>query len=294
MAKISAQQVKELREMTGVGMMDAKKALVEVDGDIDKAIDLLREKGLSKAAKKADRIAAEGLAATSINGNVAAIIEVNSETDFVSKNEQFKSLVKTIADAIAANAPKTMEDALAIEVDGQTIENLVLEATNKIGEKISFRRFEIIEKSDNDAFGEYIHNGGQIAVVTLIEGLTDEEVAKDVSMHVAAIQPQYVTPDEVPAEVVEHEKKIQTEISLNEGKPANIVEKMIVGRMKKFLAEISLTEQPFVKNNDVSVGQFVSEKGGKVAKFVRFTVGEGIEKRQDNFAEEVAAQMKKD
>lgn len=294
MAKISAQQVKELREMTGVGMMDAKKALVEVDGDMDKAIDLLREKGLSKAAKKADRIAAEGLAATSVNGNIAAIIEVNSETDFVSKNDQFKSLVKTLADAIAANAPKSMEEALAIEVDGQTIENLVLEATNKIGEKISFRRFEIIEKTDNDAFGEYIHNGGQIAVVTLIEGLNDEEVAKDVSMHVAAIQPQYVTPDEVPAEVVEREKKVQTEISLNEGKPANIVEKMIVGRMKKFLAEISLTEQPFVKNNDVSVGKYVSEKGGKVSKFVRFTVGEGIEKRQDNFAEEVAAQMKKD
>jgi len=294
MAKISAKQVKELREMTGVGMMDAKKALVEVDGDMDKAVDFLREKGLSKAAKKATRIAAEGLAATSINGNTAAIIEVNSETDFVSKNEEFVNIVNTIADAVAANKPATMEEANAIEVDGKTIADIVLEATNKIGEKISFRRFSILEKTDNDTFGEYIHGGGQIAVITLIEGLSDEDVAKDVSMHVAAIQPKYVNRDEVPAEELDHEKKVQTEIALNEGKPANIVEKMIDGRMNKFLAEISLNEQPFVKDNDQTVGKYVGDKGGTIKQFIRFTVGEGIEKRQDNFAEEVAAQMKKD
>lgn len=294
MANISAKQVKELRDMTGVGMMDAKNALVAVEGDMDKAIDFLREKGLAKAAKKADRIAAEGLTAAAIKGNTAAVIEVNSETDFVSKNEQFISLVDTIADAIASNEPADMDAALKVEVDGQTIENLVLEATNKIGEKISFRRFELLKKTDNDAFGAYIHNNGQITVVTLVEGLQDEAVAKDVSMHVAAIQPQYVSRDEVSAEEYEHEKKIQTEIALGEGKPANIVEKMIDGRMNKFFAEISLNEQPFVKDGDITVGKYVGDKGGKVKSFVRFKVGEGIEKRQDNFAEEVAQQMKRD
>lgn len=293
MAKISAKQVKELREMTGVGMMDAKKALVEVDGDMDKAVDFLREKGLSKAAKKASRIAAEGLAATSINGNTAAIIEVNSETDFVSKNEEFVNIVNTIADAVAANKPATMEEANAIEVDGKTIADIVLEATNKIGEKISFRRFELLTKSDNDAFGGYVHAGGRISVLTLVEGSTDENVAKDVSMHVAAINPKYISREDVSEEEYKHEEKIQTEIALNEGKPANIVEKMIAGRMNKYLAEISLNDQPFVKDGDQKVSEYVASKGGKVTNFIRFEVGEGLEKRQDNFADEVAAQMNK-
>lgn len=294
MAKISAKQVKELRDMTGVGMMDAKNALVEVDGDMEKAVDFLREKGLSKAAKKADRIAAEGLTASYVNGNTAAVVEINSETDFVAKNQQFIDLVNKVAKAVAEASPSTMEEANAIEVDGKTIADLVLEATNTIGEKISFRRFEILTKTDADVFGEYLHNNGQITVVTLVENLSDEAVAKDVAMHVAAINPKYVSRDQVSEEEIEHEKGIQTEIALNEGKPANIVEKMIDGRMNKFFAEISLNEQAFVKDGDITVGKYVGDKGGQVKSFVRFNVGEGLEKRQENFAEEVAQQMKKD
>ncbi|EKB57769.1 translation elongation factor Ts [Falseniella ignava] len=292
MAKITAQLVKELRDLTGVGMMDAKKALVEVEGDIEKAIDHLREKGLAKAAKKADRIAAEGLSAMAIDGNHAAIVEINSETDFVSKNEKFVKLVDDIAQALVKAQPADLDAALAVEIDGKSIADLITDATNTIGEKISFRRFDLLTKEDGDSFGAYSHNNGQISVITLIKGLADEDVARDVSMHVAAMKPRYTSPDEVPADVVEHEKKIQTEIALNEGKPANIVEKMIDGRMHKFLGEISLTEQPFVKDNDVTVGKYVGDKGGTIETFIRYTVGEGMEKRQDNFAEEVAQQMK--
>ncbi|MGX7106657.1 translation elongation factor Ts [Hutsoniella sourekii] len=292
MAKISAKQVKELRDMTGVGMMDAKNALTEVDGDMDKAVDFLREKGLAKAAKKADRIAAEGLAATYVDGNTAAIIEVNSETDFVAKNAEFQNYVKVIAEAVAKNKPADMDEALALEVDGQSIADLVTEATNKIGEKISFRRFELLEKSDDDAFGEYLHNGGLIAALTLVEGTTDSDLARDIAMHVAAINPRYVNRDEVPEDVYNKEEEIQKEIALNEGKPENIVEKMIKGRMNKFLSEISLTEQPFIKDGDQTVGQYAASKNGTVTKFVRYQVGEGMEKREEDFAAEVASQMK--
>ena len=291
MANITAKQVKELRDMTGVGMMDAKKSVVEVDGDLDKAIDFLREKGLSSAAKKADRIAAEGMTAAYVDGNVAAIVEINAETDFVAKNEKFQTLVDTVVKAIVAGQPADMEAANALEVDGKTIADLIVDATNVIGEKISFRRFELLTKSDNDAFGGYIHAGGKISVVTLVEGSTDENVAKDVSMHIAAINPKYISREDVSEEEYKHEEKIQTEIALNEGKPANIVEKMIAGRMNKYLAEISLNDQPFVKDGDQKVSEYVASKGGKVTKFVRFEVGEGLEKRQENFADEVAAQM---
>lgn len=293
MAKISAKLVKELRDITGVGMMDAKKALVEVDGDIDKAVDFLRSKGVDTMAKKAGRIAAEGLAATYVSGNTAAIVEVNSETDFVSKNENFQSMVQKIVKAVAENKPADNDAVLALEVDGQTIEDMIIENTSKIGEKLSFRRFEILEKTDNDVFGEYIHAGGRIASVVLVEGMTEEDMAKDVAMHVAAINPQFVSSDQVPQEVYDHEKNIQTEKSLSEGKPANIVEKMVEGRMKKFLAEISLVDQPFVKDGNVSVADFLATKGGNATKFVRFEVGEGMEKRNEDFAAEVASQMKK-
>lgn len=293
MANITAKLVKELRDMTGVGMMDAKKALTEVDGDIEKAIDFLRAKGAATMAKKADRIAAEGLAATYVSGNTAAVVEVNSETDFVAKNENFKAMVDQIVKAVAENKPADLEAAKAILVDGKSIEDLLVENTTKIGEKLSFRRFDILEKTDADVFGTYIHAGGKIAAVVLVEGMDDQEMAKDVAMHVAAIHPQYVTSDQVPQEVYDHEKQIQTEKSLAEGKPANIVEKMVVGRMKKFLAEISLVDQPFVKDGNVTVSQFLAAKGGKAKAFVRFEVGEGMEKRQDDFAAEVASQMKK-
>ena len=293
MANITAKLVKELRDMTGVGMMDAKKALVEVEGDIDKAVDFLREKGLAKAAKKADRIAAEGVTATYVDGNTAALIELNSETDFVAKNDKFQALVATVVKAIAEAKPATMEEALAVKVGDKTIEELILEGTTVIGEKLSLRRFEVLTKADGDAFGEYLHMGGRIGVLTVIEGSDDSVAAKDVAMHVAAINPRYVSREDVSEEDYKHEEKLQTEIALNEGKPANIVEKMIKGRMNKYLAEISLTEQAFVKNPDQTVAEFVASKGGKVKTFVRYEVGEGMEKRQDNFADEVAAQMGK-
>lgn len=293
MAEITAKLVKELRDMTGVGMMDAKKALVEVDGDMDKAVDFLREKGLASAGKKADRIAAEGTTAFYVDGNTAALIEVNAETDFVTRNDQFKELVVTLAETIAKTQPADLEAALALDVNGETVENLIINAINTIGEKISLRRFEIYTKTDNDAFGTYVHTDGSIGVLTLIEGTTDEAVAKDIAMHIAAMNPKYVSREDVSEEDYAHEEKIQTEIALNEGKPAEIVEKMIKGRMNKYLAEISLTEQPFVKDGDQTVGQYASAKGGKVVKFTRFLVGEGMEKRQENFADEVAAQMKK-
>ena len=293
MANITAKLVKELRDMTGVGMMDAKKALVEVEGDIDKAVDFLREKGLAKAAKKADRIAAEGVTATYVDGNTAALIELNSETDFVAKNDKFQALVATVVKAIAQAKPATMEEALAVKVGDKTIEELILEGTTVIGEKLSLRRFEVLSKADGDAFGEYLHMGGRIGVLTVIEGSDDSVAAKDVAMHVAAINPRYVSREDVSEEDYKHEEKIQTDIALNEGKPANIVEKMIKGRMNKYLAEISLTEQAFVKNPDQTVAEFVASKGGKVKTFVRYEVGEGMEKRQDNFADEVAAQMGK-
>lgn len=293
MANISAKLVKELRDMTGVGMMDAKRALVEVEGNMDAAVDYLREKGMAKAAKKNDRVAAEGLANVATNGNFAAIVEVNSETDFVSKNEMFQDLVKKIATEIATNKPKSMEEALALKTDKGTIESELIEATTVIGEKISFRRYELVEKADNAAFGSYLHMGGRIAVLTVLDGTTDEEVAKDVAMHVAAINPRYVNESQIPEAELEHEKAILSEQALNEGKPANIVEKMVVGRLNKFKAEISLVDQPFVKDPDMTVEKYVASKGATVKSFTRFEVGEGIEKREDNFVDEVMSQVKK-
>ena len=291
MAQITASLVKELRERTGAGMMDCKKALTQTDGDIDAAIDYLRENGIAKAAKKADRIAAEGLSYIEVKGNKAVILEINSETDFVAKNEKFVALVKNVADAILAAEPKTLEEALQVEAQGGTVEAVINEGIATIGEKLSLRRFEVVSKTDSDAFGAYSHMGGRIGVLTLVEGSTDEEVAKDVAMHIAALAPRYLDESEVPADVLEHEKKVLTEQALNEGKPANIVEKMIVGRINKFLEEITVVKQKFVKDDSLTVEKFVASKGGKLAKFVRYEVGEGIEKREDNFAEEVMSQV---
>ena len=291
MAQITASLVKELRERTGAGMMDCKKALTQTDGDIDAAIDYLRENGIAKAAKKADRIAAEGLSYIEVKGNKAVILEINSETDFVAKNEKFVALVKNVAEAILAAEPKTLEEALQVEAQGGTIEAVINEGIATIGEKLSLRRFEVVTKSDADAFGAYSHMGGRIGVLTLVEGSTDEEAAKDVAMHIAALAPRYLDESEVPADVLEHEKKVLTEQALNEGKPANIVEKMIVGRINKFLEEITVVKQKFVKDDSFTVEKFVASKGGKLAKFVRYEVGEGIEKKEDNFAEEVMSQV---
>ena len=291
MAQITASLVKELRERTGAGMMDCKKALTQTDGDIDAAIDYLRENGIAKAAKKADRIAAEGLSYIEVKGNKAVILEINSETDFVAKNEKFVALVKNVADAILAAEPKTLEEALQVEAQGGTVEAVINEGIATIGEKLSLRRFEVVSKTDSDAFGAYSHMGGRIGVLTLVEGSTDEEAAKDVAMHIAALAPRYLDESEVPADILEHEKKVLTEQALNEGKPANIVEKMIVGRINKFLEEITVVKQKFVKDDSLTVEKFVASKGGKLAKFVRYEVGEGIEKREDNFAEEVMSQV---
>ena len=291
MAQITASLVKELRERTGAGMMDCKKALQQTDGNIEAAIDYLRENGIAKAAKKADRIAAEGLSYIEVKGNKAVILEINSETDFVAKNEKFVALVKNVADAILAAEPKTLEEALQVEAQGGTVEAVINEGIAIIGEKLSLRRFEVVSKTDSDAFGAYSHMGGRIGVLTLVEGSTDEEAAKDVAMHIAALAPRYLDESEVPADVLEHEKKVLTEQALNEGKPANIVEKMIVGRINKFLEEITVVKQKFVKDDSLTVEKFVASKGGKLAKFVRYEVGEGIEKREDNFAEEVMSQV---
>lgn len=291
MAQITASLVKELRERTGAGMMDCKKALQKTEGVIEAAIDYLRENGIAKAAKKADRIAAEGLAYIEVKGNKAVILEINSETDFVAKNEKFVALVKNVADAILGAEPKNVEEALQVQAEGGTVEAVINEGIATIGEKLSLRRFEVLTKTDADAFGAYSHMGGRIGVLTLIEGSTDAEAAKDVAMHIAALAPKYLDESEVPADVLEHEKKVLTEQALNEGKPANIVEKMIVGRINKFLEEITVVKQKFVKDDSFTVEKFVASKGGKLAKFVRYEVGEGIEKREDNFAEEVMSQV---
>ena len=287
---ITAAMVKELREKTSAGMMDCKKALVETNGDMSAAIDWLRERGISKAAKKSDRIAAEGLCSVAIEGNTAVIFELNSETDFVAKNEQFLTLLDKLGKILVANKPATVEEALAIEVDGTTVDGMLIEATSTIGEKITLRRLTVVEKADNEFFGSYLHMGGRIAALTVVDG--KEEVAKDAAMHAAAINPQYLTVEEVPAEVVAKEREILTQEALNEGKPANIVEKMVEGRIRKFLADVCMLEQPFVKDGDVTVAKFAANNGSTIKTFIRLEVGEGIEKVVSNFAEEVMSQVR--
>ncbi|GAB0167137.1 translation elongation factor Ts [Lysinibacillus sp. CTST325] len=293
MANITAQLVKELREKTGAGMMDCKKALVQTDGDIDAAIDFLREKGLSSAAKKADRIAAEGTTYILEQGNEAIILEVNAETDFVSKNDKFQVLVASLAEQLLAAKPATVEAALEVaNAEGVKVVDQISTAIATIGEKITLRRFEVKTKTDADAFGSYLHMGGRIGVLVTLEGSTDASAAKDVAMHIAAINPTYVSRDEVSAEEVERERKVLTEQALNEGKPENIVAKMVEGRLGKYFEDVCLLDQTFVKNSDQKVRDFVASTGGSVNGFVRYAVGEGIEKREDNFAEEVMSQVK--
>ncbi|HCV5723346.1 TPA: elongation factor Ts [Staphylococcus aureus] len=293
MATISAKLVKELREKTGAGMMDCKKALTETDGDIDKAIDYLREKGIAKAAKKADRIAAEGLVHIETKGNDAVIVEINSETDFVARNEGFQELVKEIANQVLDTKAETVEALMETTLpNGKSVDERIKEAISTIGEKLSVRRFAIRTKTDNDAFGAYLHMGGRIGVLTVVEGSTDEEAARDVAMHIAAINPKYVSSEQVSEEEINHEREVLKQQALNEGKPENIVEKMVEGRLRKYLQEICAVDQDFVKNPDVTVEAFLKTKGGKLVDFVRYEVGEGMEKREENFADEVKGQMK--
>ncbi|GEM00799.1 elongation factor Ts [Halolactibacillus halophilus] len=292
---VTASMVKELREKTGAGMMDCKKALQETEGDMDQAIDYLREKGISKAAKKADRIAAEGSAYTLTEGNTAVLFEVNCETDFVTKNDQFKALLSELAKHLLSQKPANVEEALQqpLHGDGETVETFINNNIAKIGEKLSLRRFIIAEKTDNDAFGAYIHMGGNIGVLTVLEGTTDESFAKDIAMHIAAVNPRFVSRDAVDAETVEKEREVLKQQALNEGKPEKIVEKMVEGRLGKFFEEICLLEQSFVKDPDQKVKQLVADKGATIADFARYEVGEGMEKRQENFAEEVMNQVNK-
>ena len=287
---ITAAMVKELRDLTNAGLSDCKKALEATNGNKEEAINWLREKGIAKAAKKSDRIAAEGIAAILVKGNDAAIIEVNSETDFVAKNDTFKALVNEILETIINSNAKTMEEVLELKTSEGTVNDLIISKTATIGEKLSLRRFERITKKDNETFGSYIHMGGRIAVLTVVSDVT-EEVAKDISMHAAAMKPLYVTKEEVPAEEIEKERVVLKEQAMNEGKPAEIAEKMVEGRIRKYYEEICLEEQAFVKEPSMSVGKYASQNGGKIVSMTRFEVGEGIEKKEENFAEEVAKQI---
>ena len=288
---ISASLVKELRELTGAGMMDCKKALSETNGDITAATEWLREKGIAKANKKGSRIEAEVLDNIYVKDNKAVILEVNSETDFVSKNEEFTSMIDTIGNAILNSDAKTLEEALNIPLEEGTINDLIIAKTAKIGEKLSLRRVAVVEKTDEDNFGAYLHLGGRIAVLSVIKG-GNEEIAKDVSMQAAAMKPQYVFKEDVPAEVVEKEKEILKTQAMEEGKPAEIAEKMVAGRINKFFKEICLTLQSFIKDGDVDVETYLKNNNATLVSMVRYEVGEGIEKKEENFAEEVMNQIK--
>jgi len=287
----SANDVKTLREKTGAGMLDCKKALDECNGSIEAAVDWLREKGIAKAAKKSDRIAAEGLSQIYIDGNKAVILEVNSETDFVSKNDEFKRVVDLIGNAILKSDVKEMEDALELETSEGKVSDLIVSATAKIGEKISFRRFEVLDKNDDENFGSYIHMGGKIASLVKIQG-GNSEVAKEVAMHSAAMRPLYVNESEVPTDVLEKEKEIMRQELLNEGKPADKIDNILVGKVRKFYEEVCLANQIFVKaENKETVSKYLENNNAKLVTMIRFEVGEGMEKRQENFAEEVMNQV---
>ena len=291
---ITASMVKELRERTGAGMMDCKKALTACDGDMEKSIDWLREKGIAKAAKKNDRIAAEGLTRAAVNGNTGVVFEVNSETDFVAKNEKFLGLLDEIQGVLIENKPTDLDAALACAASEGTVADAVTTATATIGEKISLRRIAVVETADDEFFGCYMHMGGKISALVTLKGKADEAVAKNIAMQIASMAPQYVNRDEMPAEVVEHERKVQTEIVKNDEKLANKPEKVLAGiiegKISKNLKDLCLVEQEFFLDPNMKVAQYLKENGCDVVSFVRYAVGEGIEKRQDNFAEEVMSQ----
>ncbi len=289
--EITASMVKELRETSGAGMMDCKKALEESHGNMEEAINYLREKGIAKSAKKESRIAAEGLANIFVDGNKAVILEVNSETDFVSKNAEFIKMIEVIGHALLKSEAKSLEEANEVETEYGKIGDYIISMVAKIGEKLSLRRFEIVHKNDDEVFGDYLHMGGKIAALTIVKNASST-VAREVSMQAAAMKPLYLNIEDVPSEVLENERKVQKELAMNEGKPQDIAEKMVEGRIKKFYKEVCLVEQPFIKDGDISVSTYVANNGGEVIKMIRYEVGEGMEKRNDNFAEEVMNQVK--
>ena len=291
---IKASDVKELREKTGAGMLDCKKALEEVNGDMEKAIDWLREKGIAKAAKKESRIAAEGLAQVKIDNNKAVILEVNCETDFVSKNENFISFIDDLANVLLKENPKDMDSANELKIDDETVSEKLIALTAKIGEKLSFRRFEIVEKNDDEVFGSYLHMGGKIASLVVLKG-SNESLAKDIAMQDAAMAPVGVTREDIPEDMVTREKEVIKEQikndEKNKGKPDDIIEKMSIGRLNKFYKEVCLLEQDFIKDSSLTIEKYVKDNSSEVIKAIRYQVGEGIEKREENFAEEVMSQI---
>ena len=287
---ITASMVKELRETTGAGMLDCKKALEETNGNMEEAITLLREKGISKAAKKASRIAAEGLAKVIANEEKAVIVEVNSETDFVAKNDEFKSLVDTIAKAILENNVSTDEEVLNLTVDGKTIQDLIIEKTATIGEKLSFRRFNTLTKNANEVFGTYSHMGGKIVSLVKLTG-NNMELAKDIAMHIAAMRPLYLNSESVPSEVVDKERNILKEQAVNEGLAESKIDMIVNGRMNKYYEEVCLLDQFFIKENKVKVSAYLKNHGVEALEFIRYEVGEGMQKKEENFADEVMKQI---
>ncbi len=288
---IKASDVKELREKTGAGMLDCKKALEATEGNMEKAVDWLREKGIAKAAKKESRIAAEGLCQIKVDGNKAVMLEVNSETDFVAKNEEFTNFVDYLADEILSNDVKTVEDVLNLKDGAETINDKLVALVAKIGEKISFRRFEVVTKSDDECFGTYKHMGGKIGVVVVLKG-GNEEVAKDVAMQAAAMNPVGLRRADIPKDMVERETNVIKEQIVAEGKPEAIAGKIAVGKLGKFYEEVCLEEQKFIKDSSLSVINYVKNNNAEIISMVRFAVGEGIEKREENFADEVMSQIK--
>lgn len=287
---ISASMVKELRETTGAGMLDCKKALEATNGNLEEAITWLREKGISKAAKKQSRIAAEGLAYAKVQDNKAVIVEVNTETDFVAKNDEFVNLVNIIADTILNSNVKTVEEALELTHEGKTLNDLIIEKTATIGEKISFRRFSLLTKNDNEVFGNYAHMGGKIVTLVKLEG-NNAELAKDIAMHIAAMRPLYLDKTNVPSEVVDKEKEILTEQAKTEGLKEDKIAMVVNGRINKFYEEVCLNDQNFIKENKMKVSTYVKNNGSNILEFVRYEVGEGMEKKNENFADEVMKQI---
>ena len=296
MAIITASMVKELREKTSAGMMDCKKALSATDGDMEAAVTWLRERGIAKAVKKEGAVAAEGLCSYAINGNKCVLFELNSQTDFVAQNAKFVSLLETVGQIIVNSNATNTEEALNVESEGKTLATIILEASGVIGEKISLRRVTVLNKTNDQVFGAYKHMGGRIVTVALLDGNNDV-VAKDVAMHVAALNPKYVSKDDIPAEAIEQEREVILHAALNENaqsnkpKPENIIaERIVPGRLEKQLKEICLLSQAFVKNPDQTVEAYVQGAKSHVVTFVRLEVGEGIEKAETDFAAEVAAQ----
>ena len=293
---ITAAQVKELRELTGAGMLDCKNALTETNGDVQAAIDWLRERGIAKAQKKSGRIAAEGLAKVVIEGNKAIAVEVNSETDFVAKNEQFLTLLDTVANTILHSQAKVNEEALELAtVDGH-LKDTIVNAVATIGENITLRRFELLEKADDEIFGSYTHQGGRIVSVVVVKGTDDAQVAKNIAMQVASMNPSYISRDYMPKEIVDHEREIQVQLLNNDeslvNKPEKVKAGILEGRLSKSLQDMCLVDQEYFLDTNLKVKDFLKENHAEVTQMVKYAVGEGIEKKEDDFAAEVAAMAK--